>query len=317
MSDILRQAATEVLPATAPREQWLVERRKGIGSSDIAAIMGVSSYESPFSLWHRKFGDLGDQPDNDQMRWGRRLEEAIAQEYAYQHPETTVTKAGLWRNNERPWQMCSPDRFVYFGEPTLAVLEVKTDGSYEHWGRDGSDEIPVHYRAQVLWQLDTLGLEKAIVAVLISGHTYREYELHYDAGDAAFLRKAAEAFIQRKEPPPIDDSVATTDALRIVIPLLDDEDVKIPKTLAADYERAVRSYNAAERRKILATNRIRRAIGGHKRAVYDGRTMAVRSRYDEHRIDITALKREHPELAELYSTKSTVDKITPGRGLAK
>lgn len=319
VSDQLRQAAVPVILAKdmGDRQRWLDERRKGIGSSDIAAIIGLSPYESPFSLWHRKFGTLGDQPDNDSMRWGRRIEDAIAQEYAYLHPDVHVTLAGMWRNLERPWQMCTPDRFIYFDQPELMPLEIKTDGWYDGWGRDGTDEIPVHYRAQVLWQLDTLGLEKAVVAVLIGGRTYREYEIHYDEQDVFELRAAALRFLALEQPPDIDDTTPTTDALRAVQPLLDDADVEIPAELAKAYERAVASSTAAEKRKILAANRIRKALGNHKRATFNGATYAIRSVYEQERIDIKRLRREHPDIAEQLSLSNTVDKLIPGKGLAK
>ncbi|MGH3627235.1 MAG: YqaJ viral recombinase family protein, partial [Sciscionella sp.] len=40
-----------VLGADAPREQWLAERRKGIGGSDIATLLGINPYQSEYELW--------------------------------------------------------------------------------------------------------------------------------------------------------------------------------------------------------------------------------------------------------------------------
>ena len=33
------------------RERWLQERRKGIGGSEAAAVVGLNPYASPFSVW--------------------------------------------------------------------------------------------------------------------------------------------------------------------------------------------------------------------------------------------------------------------------
>jgi predicted phage-related endonuclease len=38
------------------RERWLAERRKGIGSSDAAAILGVHPYKSAYAVWAEKTG---------------------------------------------------------------------------------------------------------------------------------------------------------------------------------------------------------------------------------------------------------------------
>ena len=39
--------ALEVLPYDAPRDVWLAERRKGVGGSDVPAVLGMSRWSSP------------------------------------------------------------------------------------------------------------------------------------------------------------------------------------------------------------------------------------------------------------------------------
>ena len=38
------------------REQWLEERKKGIGGSDVACILGMSPYKTNVALWEEKVG---------------------------------------------------------------------------------------------------------------------------------------------------------------------------------------------------------------------------------------------------------------------
>lgn len=38
------------------REEWLEERKKGIGGSDVACILGMSPYKSNVELWEEKVG---------------------------------------------------------------------------------------------------------------------------------------------------------------------------------------------------------------------------------------------------------------------
>ena len=33
------------------RQEWLQARKLGIGGSDVAAILGLSKYKSPYQLW--------------------------------------------------------------------------------------------------------------------------------------------------------------------------------------------------------------------------------------------------------------------------
>ena len=53
-----------------PRESWLDVRRRGIGSSDAAAAVGLSPYQSQLELWMHKTGKADLLPPidpNDEM----------------------------------------------------------------------------------------------------------------------------------------------------------------------------------------------------------------------------------------------------------
>jgi putative phage-type endonuclease len=301
--------AVDVLPWDAPREEWLQARRAGVGSSDIAILLGLSNWDSPFSLYHRKIGTLGEQDELERMRWGRKLEAVIAEEFAGRHPEFDVVRVGLCRNTERHYQQATPDRLLYEGaswddfyrEP-LAALEVKTDESFDEWGPDGTDEIPVKYRAQVLWQADCLDLPGVHVAALLPGKRYREYYVAYDPLDAKVMREAAESFldrIARNDPPSLDGSDATRRALKALHPALDDTEQQVPRSLAADWVAACKALRKAETRKDAAENRLRDRMGRAKYATTrDGHRVATRSVY--------AVK-EHVRAA------STTDKLVPAK----
>lgn len=61
-------------------EEWLAERRKHIGASDCAAILGLDPRRGPLAVYEEKV--LGrESPDNDWLRFGRKVEGAIADMY--------------------------------------------------------------------------------------------------------------------------------------------------------------------------------------------------------------------------------------------
>ena len=60
------------------REEWLEQRRKSIGGSDAAAIVGLSKWASPFSIWAEKTGKTPPKEDNEAMRIGHDLEDYVA-----------------------------------------------------------------------------------------------------------------------------------------------------------------------------------------------------------------------------------------------
>lgn len=60
------------------REEWLDRRRKSIGGSDAAGIVGLSKWASPFSVWADKTGRAPEKEDTEAMRQGRDLEDYVA-----------------------------------------------------------------------------------------------------------------------------------------------------------------------------------------------------------------------------------------------
>ena len=47
------------------REEWLAERRKSLGGSDMGAVLGLNKYRSPYAVWAEKTGLIGEAPDNE------------------------------------------------------------------------------------------------------------------------------------------------------------------------------------------------------------------------------------------------------------
>ena len=326
---------TAVLIPTASEAEWLDARRKGITASEIAVVMGLSPYSSPYALYHQKLGNLDGPEDSEAMALGRYLEQYVCDRFAAQHPEFAVTGDGrkLYAHPERSWQLATPDRLLmecggwvdddgnaqYPG--LLAVLEAKTAAGYDGWGDDGTDEIPVHYRCQVLWQMDVMGVSTAFVACLFL-HTrqLRIYEIGHADGcgadcnmlaypslacpacdDIAIMRDAAAEFldrIKREDPPDVDWRPATIDALKVLHPSVEDADALVSRQLAARYHAACRNHKHWEQRKKTYEAHLRERMGSARRAVEvrTGETIARRDVFEQ---------REHVRKA------TTVDKLVP------
>lgn len=313
-----------VLPADAPRDEWLAARRQGVTASEIAVVLGISPWSSAFNLYHQKVGAIDADPDDDIKSLGRHLEPWIEDRWADDHPEWVIAPGRLWANADRPWQLATTDRDLYrLNETTMgpphSVLEIKSSGTYDGWGPDGTDEIPPYYRAQVLWQMDVLGLSEAHVTCLfLATRQRRDYVIAYDPDDVELMREAAAEFLSRVErgdAPPIDHTPATTAALRELYPLGDDDtETEVSADIAAEYRAARAALDQARERYDLAVNRLRAAMGDARRALTpDGTPIATRSVYERTGIDTRRLRADYPDAYEACRTVSTVDKITPAR----
>jgi putative phage-type endonuclease len=257
-----------------------------ITATEIAAVLGLSPWMSRFTLWHKKAG-LPSAPfePSPQMEWGNRLEPNVVAKFADTHPEYQVLAAGTWQHRERTWQRATPDRLLALvcGTP-VSIFEAKTaDKDMAHeWGPDGSDQIPVHYRCQVIWQQDTTGLtaEPAHLAVLIGGNDYREYVIPYDADDARMMRDAAAEFLATVRDgvrPDIDDSTSTYQTIRVQPEGREDVEVEVPDEDAARYELALQQAQAADRELTGARSVLLDWIGTGRYATAFGRRIATRT----------------------------------------
>lgn len=255
------------------------EARSGltVTATEIAAILGLSPWQSKFSLWHKKAG-LPTPPfePTPAMEWGIRHEPTIAAKYSENHPDLTVTTTGTWQHADRTWQRATPDLIA-----ADRLVEIKTAEREDGWGPHGSDEVPIHYRCQVQWQMDTLGYRRTDLAVLIGVSDYREYTVELDEDDAFVMRTAAAEFlddVRNGIRPDIDDSTATFQTVKAQPNGRDDVDIEIPADLADRYLDALATQRAADAAKRQAAAEVLDRIGTGYRAIDPaGRRIAYRT----------------------------------------
>jgi putative phage-type endonuclease len=262
-------------------EPWHAARANGIGGSEIAAVLGLSPYESAFSLWHRKKGLVAPVEENDVMYWGKIHEPQICAEFAKRHPDFELRPSPTYASAGHPSEIANPDRLVLDSEwRTVAIVEAKTSRNDEGWGEEGTDQIPVHYRAQCLWYLMVLGVTTCHVAVLIAGSEYREYVVEYDPADATRMRDAAAEFMRTlaaDERPPIDGHSATYQAIREIPEGLDDVDVEIETVLRDRFYTAQDAFWLAEDELTACKGALLDAIDTGWRAVCEQKRIATRT----------------------------------------
>ena len=189
------------------RTSWLNERRKGIGGSDIGAILGLSPYRTPVDVWMDKTGRAVPQDETLQMRFGLYAEEFVAQEYsratglAVQRytPMLHHPSAPLLGNVDRLVIPAGQKRASHQREiRTDTLLEAKTASAFsafkaEEWGEAGTDAVPMAYLVQVATYRILTGCTMADLAVLFGNQEVRIYHLPHDADlEQMIVAKASE-----------------------------------------------------------------------------------------------------------------------------
>ncbi len=230
-------------------KEWYAARQNRLGGSEIAAVLGLSPYESRFSLWHRKKGRVGPQEMNPEMDWGRRLESVVLAKFAETEASPIEVAPGSYVSAERPYQVGNPDGLIVRPNYALEVVEVKTSPFGEGFGKAGTDQIPVYYRCQVLWYMDVFDARVAHVPVLISGCDYRVYRIERDDAEIQIMRDAAVEFIASlaaNDRPSIDGHGETYTVIKELHPDINGEKVDVPGDIAADFVEAKQDLAAAE-----------------------------------------------------------------------
>jgi predicted phage-related endonuclease len=233
----------------------------------------------------------------------------------------------MYRSSERHWQLATPDAVVFdarkgfamdqhrvqktkYGVPV--IVQVKTASKRGEWGMEGTNEIPVHYKAQVMQEMDVVGAELAWVPVLFHGRDYKEYRVRRDDTDIEVLRMRGTEFWDRivsKTPPPVDSSVHTWDALKSSF-WVDDERVFVAEALMKKIARASLLEARLDSFKLKLENELRAQMGNAALAMVGDRIAAKRSTYTARTFDTKAFREEHPDLAEKFTKEATRQRMT-------
>lgn len=166
------------------REEWLENRKDGIGASEVGTILGLNQYDTPYQLWLRKTGQVEPKQDeNLLMRLGHLLETPVATVWSEQTGrEVIANSAGDWQYvcEEKPFLRVSPDRLYWLpGEKrnmkNRGILEIKTTQKGVT-----ADDFPKSWFCQLQMNLGVAELEYGSLAWLISGRDFGYQDFSFD-----------------------------------------------------------------------------------------------------------------------------------------
>ena len=185
----------------ASREEWLAWRRTGITATDAAALVGLSRWSSPYSVWANKAGLLPEDEASDAMEFGTRAEPMLSQWF---HDRT-----GMWVRGEQswcanpaePWMLATVDGFaVEDGNDGVGPRRRELGGVEHKTTSDSPGEwdtaIPDDIMCQVQWQMAVTGMPRTWLSTLHLGFRVRYVVrvIERDEDDIAALIAAARPF---------------------------------------------------------------------------------------------------------------------------
>ena len=324
------------------REDWLKERTKGIGGSDVATVLGLNPYKTPLQLWEEKTCKSKGHEASEAAYWGTQLEDLVAKEFSKRTGMKVQRVNFMLTAGEDGWMRGNIDRAIV--NPDIAGrvsvlkadkaaecgrllstdigLECKTANQYlaDHWGPSQEDEIaqgqivtehkiPLYYETQVQWYMAVTGLSKFYVAVLIGGNDFRMYEVPRDEDVIQALVSQCENFWKTNvlaDVPPAPVNVEDIKKLYA----RDNGDMAEASTEEAIDIGELRNIKGQikelqEQEKAVAS-RLIMAIGERTGLNIAGEKAITYKAQNTTRFSSTAFRKDHPDLFEDYAkTTST------------
>ena len=331
-----KRKSPEVLTPTAglSRAEWLEFRRKGIGGSDAASVLGISPFRTGVDLYYDK---LGLPVENSEENWvamemGNLLEDLVARIFAKKTGLTVCPMKFMFQHPDHPWMLADIDRLVTLPDGSTAILEIKTTNynARGKWEYDGKPIVPPYYEVQGRHYMAVLDLNRVYYCCLygnneddvIIRHIDRDkdYESELIALEENFWMNHVQAKVL---PPYVErDGELILDSLRRCLgpSIKDSLPVALTEAQSADLVRywelqerksALNAVaKAAEDEMALLKAHIATAMGRGVRAVYEDRqgtyTVTFNPSYTEPILkdNLLRLKDDHPDIYAQYVTRS-------------
>ncbi len=299
----------------ADRDAWLLEREKGIGSSEATTLMGVNHYEDRYKLFMRKTHRMPPKESSEQMELGHHLEPAVASRFA------EVTGAWIdpdsvndWiaRDDKRPYLQVSPDRiWVPQGQEQIRanwrILECKTTGMSVD-----PDDIPSYWYCQVQYQMGVMGIRKCAIAWISSFPVFNfgYKEIDFNPAYYCLLVQAIDDFWNNHIVPGVAPEPEELEDLRGKYKGKDatikGKSMVAEQWMQADYDELLRIKvdmdNMKDRKKELEEE-LEKAIMGYE-IIYktDGETLLATRvpKAAKQEFNIQLLEQEYPEVYQKY-----------------
>lgn len=274
------------------RAEWLEARRQGLGSSEIATVLGHGR-RGAFELWAEKTGKVSspDLREREEVYWADELRPLLARSYATPNyaGRSVVLCRQLLRSLAHPWALTTIHAWAGHADHGRIPLVIKTTASYrsEEW----SGGPPERVRLQLQHQMLVTGAAVASVACLIGGQRFVWWDVARDDTVIGRIVDAGASFWRRvlsDEAPPIDGSRSARSTLNRLHGQSDGSRVQLPAN-CMEWDATLREAKAqrkeAQLRAAEAENRIRLAMGDAQLGVLpDGTTFTLKTQSVRERV---------------------------------
>lgn len=291
------------------KAEWLENRKGGIGASEVASIVGLNPYQTPYQLWRLKKELDPPFEGNDATEMGHLLEQVVATRWE-QKTGREVIKASsedfIIANKEKPFLRVSPDRTFWIpGEKrnnsNKGLLECKTTMM-----PIDPEDLPKSWFCQLQMQLGVSETEQGSLAWLVKGRDFGYKDMTLVPDFYGWLAEETEKFwvdniLGNKEPQPINSS----DIVLKYATHTGGKTIEVGEEIVAAYmalKEVKEELDALEERKNNYEEILKMTFQDAEAIVSNGQTLATwKTSKDIEKIDTKGLAKAYPDLVKKYT----------------
>ena len=290
------------------KEDWLKLRKKGLFSTDSAAILGLSKWKSSVDVWTEKRTEEVDISDSEYLRDGRELEPFCAARFMTNEGILAQPFEEVVVHDTHEWLGANLDYFVDT-EKGVGGLELKTTDSrnWDEW----ESGVPPQYHCQVMHQLAVTGWGYSYIQCWAYGRGTRVFLVERDeeiiSNLIEILGEFWEKYVKTGAPPPAIEP--SSDYYRKVYPRALQGEALLPDKagdLFLRWDNLKEQKTSLESEEDAIKTELMAIMGGHSLGVYGSRKVAW-PEVNTNRFDTEAFKKEHSELYRKF-LKTTVSR---------
>lgn len=241
-------------------------RATGIGSSEIAAILGEDPMCSALDVWLRKTGRVPDDI-SIQAQMGTRFEGPIADTFAEKY-QVELDRCTTVVHPQYPIAVATPDRRIRGRRTVVEAKQVGFRMMHKWRLLNGDYAAPPYVQLQGNWQCFVAGYEDFYIAAWIGGRDWYDEHFPGDPELGGYMLEAAAKFWRDHVVADVQPTADATERARLLLERVfpKSKGTLLPATgnvmsIARDYALARKAEKEARDRKNGFGNRLRQLIG--------------------------------------------------------
>ncbi|MBT9495340.1 MAG: YqaJ viral recombinase family protein [Paucibacter sp.] len=294
------------------------DRKRFIGGSDVAAVLGLSPWSTPVELWMEKTGRTEPRPVDikrerifargkklepvvidmgiDKLRERGHTVELIARNRRYRHPLHRFISVEI------------DAELIIDGEHVNVDAKTVMGFARDKWGEEDTEEVPMEYAAQFMTGLACTGRQRCLVLALIGLDDVLIYWVNHDAEAVdSLVGELVDFWVKHVKADAPPDPLRFSD-VKALYPRDNGRTVEATPEIAELVEKRRRigiEIRMLEAEKEQLNCEIGHYLEPFSRLTKGGQQIATFNAQQETSLDVAALRRQHPDLYALYERTQT------------